>query len=68
MKKLQRIKLPRNSDDNVCEYTFHGTGRLILNTIHGIIMIDILSDHVTSLVHDRGLINGSLRSVLLRGK
>ncbi len=47
---MKQKRLNKNSDENVCQYKFIGTGRLILDTIHGQIIIDVRCKDVNSFV------------------
>ena len=40
--------LSEDIDEDVCQYTFHGQGRLVLDTIHGRICIDIRAEDVNA--------------------
>ena len=54
MFSMMQIKLPDDSDDDICEYSFPTCGRLILNTIHGQIIIDVRANDVNSFVFEDG--------------
>lgn len=47
---MKQIELDKDADDDICEYNFIGIGRLILNTIHGRIIIDIRKKEVNSFI------------------
>jgi hypothetical protein len=38
---LIQVPVGEDADDDVCHYRFEGTGRLILDTIHGTVFIDV---------------------------
>jgi hypothetical protein len=64
---MEQIKIPKHSTDgDVCEYRFPGIGRLILNTIHGQIIIDVRKYDVNSFVLDKR--NGRIDRLLLNQK
>lgn len=68
MKKLFGMKqkrLSKNSDEDVCQYKFIGMGRLILDTIHGQIIIDIRCKDVNSFVIENGI---RVDSLLIKNK
>lgn len=46
--QMRRVKLERGSDEDVAHYAFEGLGRLILDTIHGTVIIDIRRDDVNA--------------------
>ena len=47
-KTMTQIVLDDDADEDVCEYEFEGTGRLILDTKHGMVIIDIRRDDVNA--------------------
>jgi len=49
---MKRIELPEDSDEGVEKYQFEGKGRLILETVHGQIIIDIRGNDVNAFVID----------------
>ena len=49
---MKQISLDADSDEDVCKYEFIGTGRLILQTIHGQIFIDIRKNDVNAFIID----------------
>jgi len=61
---MKQILLDDDADEDVCKYKFIGMGRLILNTIHGEIIIDIRRDDVSAFVLDGKRID----FLLLKGK
>jgi len=54
MLSMEQVQPQEDSDEDVCEYTFNECGRLILNTIHGQIIIDIRAGDVNSFVFKDG--------------
>ena len=54
MFSMKQIDLGEDCDERVCEYEFPGKGRLILDTIHGQIIIDIRHNDVNSFVFEDG--------------
>lgn len=38
---LEKVDLEEDSDDDVCRYVMKVRGRLILDTVHGTIIIDV---------------------------
>ena len=50
MEKLTISELPSDSDEDVAACEFEGQGRLILDTIHGRICIDIRADDINTFI------------------
>jgi hypothetical protein len=50
MRDPMMIEVPvgDDADDDVCHYRFEGKGRLILDTIHGTVIIDIRPNDVNA--------------------
>lgn len=46
--QLQKMPLAQDSDPDVAEAKFVGTGRLILHTKHGVVIIDIRATDVNA--------------------
>jgi hypothetical protein len=61
---MKKIKLPADSDENTYKYRFDGIGRLILDTQHGIVIIDIRAEDINSF----HLENGKRIDILLLDK
>lgn len=51
---MQRINLSDDCDDGVYQYRFTGQGRLILDTMHGQVVIDIRCNDVNAFVLENG--------------
>jgi hypothetical protein len=54
MFSMIQVPLGADSDEDVCQYRFPGKGRLILNTVHGQIIIDVRADDVNAFVFESG--------------
>jgi hypothetical protein len=52
---MKRIAPQEDDDDDVCHYEFPDCGRLILDTIHGRIIIDVRKNDVNSFVFVNGV-------------
>jgi hypothetical protein len=48
MNLMTEIPLDEVADEDVVSYQFNGTGRLVLETIHGCVVIDIRKDDVNA--------------------
>lgn len=46
------VPVEEDADEHVCRYRFDGMGRLILDTIHGIVIIDVRRDDVNAFTTD----------------
>ena len=51
---MQQIDLSDDCDEGVCRYRFIGQGRLILDTIHGQVIVDIRCNDVNAFVFEEG--------------
>lgn len=51
---MHQIAGDDDADEDVCHYEFPGTGRLVLDTIHGRIIIDVRANDVNSFVFEGG--------------
>ncbi len=47
---MEFVPILTETDEDVCEYRFHGQGRLVLTTIHGKICIDVRANDVNAFV------------------
>jgi hypothetical protein len=57
MNLMTEIQLHDEADDDVTSYQFNGTGRLILETIHGCVIIDIRKDDVNAFTTYSGRVD-----------
>jgi hypothetical protein len=46
------VPVGEDADEDVCHYRFEGMGRLILDTIHGTVIIDIRANDVNAFTTD----------------
>lgn len=51
---MQKIDLPEDADEGVYHYAIDGQGRLILDTMHGQLIIDVRLNDVNAFVFENG--------------